>query len=57
MKLDLNIEINYYERHERLWQSSDSQITVLENLYFGLEKSWKSTGKRHMKNCGNPDLF
>ena len=57
MKLDLSIEINDDERHERQKQSSDSRITVLENLYFGLEKSWKSTAKRHMKNCGNPDLF
>ena len=51
MKLEFSIEINDHERHEWQWQSSDSQITVLENLYFDLEKSWKSTGKRHMKNC------
>ena len=35
MKLELSIfliEINDHERHERLWKSSGSQITVLENL-------------------------
>ena len=57
INLELSIEINDHERHERLWQFSDSQIIVLENLNFDLEKSWKSTEKRHTKNCGNPDFF
>ena len=57
MKLELSIEINDHDGHKSLLQFSDSQITVLENLYFDLEKFWKSTGKRHMKNCGNPDFF
>ena len=57
MKLDLSIEINDHGMHERLSQYPDLQITVFESVYFGLEKSWKSTVKRDMKNFGNPDLF
>ena len=33
------------------------QITVLKNLNFDLERSWKSPGKMDMKKCGNPVLL
>ena len=46
MKLELNIFLGEINDHERLWQSSDSQIAVLESLNFDLEKSWKKINEK-----------
>ena len=52
MKLELSIFLEEINDHEWLWQSSHSQITVLENSNVDLEKSWKSSGEMHMKSVG-----